>query len=207
LIYNSGTFRTTFLSIIKVTTVFSFLGSLWVNAWPQVVVPDGSFFDAMRSKCSVNEVNLSYQLLTVAPIVAAISAVPPVVVHLFTHPYVATINLHLPRRARVSLSSLSEFSKELRPTTKLSITTVRPWGSAKVWELTVGDLEKVKPRLGRIENYVTKYGKQAFVGLGQRFYVGDVEKAEKNARVPGIWKQISKVIESGTVRKEETKKL
>jgi hypothetical protein len=71
----------------------------------------------------------------------------------------------------------------------------------------VGDLEEVKPRLGRIENYVTKYGKEAFVGFGQRFYVGDVERGEKNARIPGIWKLVSKVIESTTLRKNQTDQL
>jgi hypothetical protein len=71
----------------------------------------------------------------------------------------------------------------------------------------VGDLEKVEPRVGRIENYVTKHGKEAFIGLGHRFYVGDVVKGEKNARVPGIWKQVSKVIENGPAHRKEADEL
>jgi hypothetical protein len=117
---------------------------------------------------------------------------------MFTHPYVATIALHLPRRARVSLPALKAFTRELQSNTKLSITTVRPWGTSKTWQRAVGDLEHVKPRIARLENYVTKRGKNGVFGIGERFFVGDLKNGEKNARVTGVWKEVTKFIERET---------
>jgi hypothetical protein len=58
-----------------------------------------------------------------------------------------------------------------------------------------------------LENYTTVAGRRKFLGIGERFYVGDVVKGEKLARYPGIWTKVAERIKQQTENELKVKKL
>jgi len=140
---------------------------------------------------------------TIAITVTIISAMPPIIVHILTHPYVATITLLLPRAARVSTSALRTFATRPPVDTVLIMQTITQWGLWRNNTVRLASLREVSPaRFLHLENYQTLLAQKRMIGTGQKFYVGDAEKGQKLARVPGIWSLLAKVIkENGRIER------
>jgi hypothetical protein len=127
-----------------------------------------------------------------------LSTLPPIVTHIFTHPYVATITLILPRSARSSATALQRFVARPSPDTVLHIQTIKPWGTWKNNVVPLLSLREAKHRWTRLENFTTIHGRQSIIGTGQKFYVGDFGKGQTRSRVPGIWSLLARLIKRNT---------
>jgi hypothetical protein len=112
---------------------------------------------------------------------------------LFTHPYVATISIILPARARKSKKALDLFIARIDPETKLIFQRIRPWGTWAKSTVSIGDLHTVKSRFAHLENFATTKGSKSVFGFGQKFFVGSKE-VEKQVRAPGIWRKVEHYI-------------
>jgi hypothetical protein len=143
---------------------------------------------------------LTFQCCPLAQFDAAaiLSALPPIITHIFTHPYVATITLILPRSARSSATALQRFVSRPAPDTVLHIQTIKPWGTWRNNVLPLLSLREAKPRWTRLENFTTIRGKQSMIGTGQKFYVGDSGKGQTRSRMPGVWTSLARFIKRNT---------
>ena len=72
---------------------------------------------------------------------------------------------------------------------------IRPWGTWTKSTVQISDIHKIKPRFARIENFVTTKGSKSLFGFGQKFFVGE-KQAEKQVRLPGVWRKLEDYISS-----------
>ncbi|KAI9163148.1 hypothetical protein HJFPF1_04747 [Paramyrothecium foliicola] len=119
IIYHAGTGRTTFLAMIKVTTLF--LGAFFGF----IIVP--GYIKAEKSPLEIAGV-------------AVAGLVPFLFVTFTTSPFVTHIHIHLPPAARASRTILERFVRAMPPTTALSLTTMSAIGKPRYSILRAVDL-------------------------------------------------------------------
>jgi hypothetical protein len=127
----------------------------------------------------------------------SIALVPPIVVHLLLHPYVASISMFLPKSARTSKKAFDSFIKTFNPNEqKLFITRLTFVGfpSRRGAINTVDNLFPLEKRWGRLANYQNVVGLNHLIGIGQKFYIGNLPKAENLSRYPGVWTRLANFI-------------
>lgn len=122
-----------------------------------------------------------------------------------TAPYVAQINVKLPKQARVNVDALKKWLEYTTPTKmEIDLTTVRLNGLQKTTSTTLGELRPLQKKLGRIANIgrdtemmVAK--RSWYAGLTHwlreprtQFYVGD--HGIRRSRAPGAWNILMKRI-------------
>ncbi|KAF4980708.1 hypothetical protein FZEAL_3376 [Fusarium zealandicum] len=132
IIYHAGTGRTTFLAMVKITTLF--LGAFFCC----IVVP--SYIKAEMPWWEIARVALS-------------GLVPIFFVAFISSSFVTHIYLHLPPYARTSGTILTRFIRTLPPSTRLTMTTMSAIAKPRYSSLQAGDLFPVHRRLGLV-NYV-----------------------------------------------------
>ncbi|KAM0563002.1 hypothetical protein ACHAPJ_001845 [Fusarium lateritium] len=186
IIYHAGTGRTTFMAMLKITTLF--MGAFFCF----IVAP--SYIKAGKPEWSTASVVLC-------------GIVPILFVAYTTSPFVTHIHIHLPPYARTSRAILERFVKTLPPTTPLTLTTMSAISKPRYSSLQAGDLSPVRRRFGLI-NYVrdtkeenAKRSWYMFRAVG-KFYVQDkrplprVRYQKKKDKVDGwIWDVIKERID------------
>lgn len=113
-----------------------------------------------------------------------------------TSPYVATVRIELPPRARASKQALWEFAANLPPETALEFTTVGPIGLQKRITTSLAKLSPRQPSImgiGNLQRVVEEdhQNRSAFEvykrwAQGDILYVGGDEGSVKS-NAPGIW--------------------
>jgi hypothetical protein len=192
LIFDAGVGRTFLVASVRVTTLLACLGSLYAVVLPKALkVQDLKDGLAVAKGTSPEGSNCLSRLSSPA---AVLSTIPPFVTHIFTHSYVATITLILPRSARSSATALQRFVSRPAPDTVLHIQTVKPWGTWQNNVVSLLSLREAKHRWTRLENFTTIHGRRSIIGTGQKFYVGDAEKGQTRSRMPGVWTSLARLI-------------
>ena len=131
LIYHAGTGRTTFLAMLKLTSLIvgSFFGLL--------VVPSYIKADKPRREIAA----------------ACVCGVLPILFIAYTTaPFVTHMHVHLPDAARSSTTVLQRFVASMPPSTPLTVTTMSAIGKPRYSSVTVGELKPARGRLG-VANY------------------------------------------------------
>ncbi|KAM5355189.1 hypothetical protein ACJ41O_001835 [Fusarium nematophilum] len=191
IIYHAGTGRTTFLAMVKITTLF--LGAFFCF----IVAP--SYIKAEKPEWETASVVLC-------------GIIPIFFVAYTTSPFVTHIHVHLPPYARTSRAILERFVRTLPPSTPLTLTTMSAISKPRYSSLQAGDLEPARRRLGLV-NYVrdtaeenTKRRWYMFRAVG-RFYVQDkrprvrVRYEKKKDKVDGwIWDAIKERIDKRALK-------
>lgn len=190
IIYHAGTGRTTFLAMIKITTLF-------VGAFFCLIVAPG-YIKAEKSELEIAGVILC-------------GIVPILFVTYITSPFVTHIHIHLPPYARTSRTILDRFVKTLPPSTPLTMTTMSAISKPRYSSLPAGDLAPTRRRMGLI-NYLRDTTKEnanrkwyMFRAVG-KFYVqpkGTPRKVryekKKKDKVDGwIWDTIKERLDKKT---------
>ncbi|KAF7559316.1 hypothetical protein G7046_g4837 [Stylonectria norvegica] len=132
IIYHAGTGRTTFLAMIKITTLF--MGAFFCF----LVVP--GYYKAEKAEWE-----------TVG--VALCGIVPILFVAYTTSSFVTHIHIHLPAHARLSRAILERFVHALPASTPLTLTTMSFIAKPRYSNLQAGDLVSARRRFGLV-NYV-----------------------------------------------------
>ncbi|KAH7179349.1 uncharacterized protein B0J16DRAFT_346690 [Fusarium flagelliforme] len=191
IIYHGGTGRTTFMAMLKITTLF--LGAFFCG----IVAP--SYVKAEKP-----------EWVTASIILCGI--VPIFFVGYITSPFVTHIYIRLPPYARTSRPILERFVKTLPPTTPLTLATMSAISKPRYSSVQAGDLSPVRRRFGLV-NYVrdtTEENAQRkwymFRAVG-KFYVQDakpttrVRYQKKKDKVDGwIWDSIKERIDSRALK-------
>ncbi|KAF4463352.1 hypothetical protein FALBO_9839 [Fusarium albosuccineum] len=186
IIYHAGTGRTTFLAMVKITTLF--LGAFFCF----IVTP--SYFQAGKPEWETAGVALC-------------GIIPILFVAYTTSPFVTHIHVHLPPYARTSRAILERFVRAMPPSTPLTLTTMSAISKPRYSSLQAGDLSPARRRLGLI-NYVRDTTEEnakrrwyMFRAVG-KFYVQDkrpqrkVRYEKKKDKVDGwIWDAIKERID------------
>ncbi|CAM1504665.1 Fc.00g022560.m01.CDS01 [Cosmosporella sp. VM-42] len=131
-IYHAGTGRTTFLAMVKVTTLF--LGAFFCC----IMAP--SYYKSEKPKWEIASV-------------AICGVIPIFFVAYITAPFVTHIHIHLPPYARTSRPILERFVRTLPASTDLTLTTMSFIAKPRYSNLKAGDLIPARKRFGII-NYV-----------------------------------------------------
>ncbi|OAA62265.1 hypothetical protein ISF_05274 [Cordyceps fumosorosea ARSEF 2679] len=141
LIYHAGTGRTTFLAMLKVTTLFVGVFFLCV-AVPGYVQADKPIEETVKSKPPPpSNPTLRKPQNSPAPSVALCGVVPLLFVTYTTAPFVTHVHVHLPSAARSSHAALERFvASGPPPGTRLTATTVSVIGKPRYSALRAGDL-------------------------------------------------------------------
>ncbi|KAH7313528.1 hypothetical protein B0I35DRAFT_480206 [Stachybotrys elegans] len=132
LIYHAGTGRTTFLAMVKVTTLFL-----------------GAFFIFMVVPAYAKDERPAWEIAGIA----AAGFVPALFVTYTTAPFVTHILVHLPPSARISRVHLERFVRNMPSTTQLTVTTMSAISKPRYSTMMAGDLVPVARRFGLV-NYV-----------------------------------------------------
>ncbi|KPM45966.1 hypothetical protein AK830_g670 [Neonectria ditissima] len=132
IIYHAGTGRTTFLAMVKVTTLFL-----------------GAFFCFVVAPGYVKAEKPVWETAGIA----LCGIIPIFFVAAVTSPFVTHIHIHLPAYARTSQPILERFVRTLPPTTQLTLTTMSAIAKPRYSSLQAGDLAPVRRRFGLV-NYV-----------------------------------------------------
>lgn len=137
-----------------------------------------------------------------------VSAFPWLYTRWTTSPYVATVRIELPPKARTSKQALWEFAANLPPETTLEFTTVGRIGLQRRITTSIVKLSPRKPSIaigiGNIEraaeadygSAVERYKRWA---QGSTLYVGGDEGSVKS-NAPGIWHAVMDHIIQGPAR-------
>ncbi|KAM3440584.1 hypothetical protein MY4824_002032 [Beauveria thailandica] len=129
LIYHAGTGRTTFLAMLKVTTLF--IGAFFCFvAVPSYISADKPVSETVK--------------------IALCGVIPFFFVTYTTAPFVTHIHIHLPVSARTSRAALERFVRAaLPPSARLTATTMSAIGKPRYSTLCAGDLRPVTGRRRR----------------------------------------------------------
>ncbi|KAM3540523.1 hypothetical protein ARSEF1564_006553 [Beauveria bassiana] len=146
LIYHAGTGRTTFLAMLKVTTLF--IGAFFCFvAVPSYISADKPVSETVK--------------------IALCGVIPFFFVTYTTAPFVTHLYIHLPVSARTSRAALERFVRAaLPPSARLTATTMSAIGKPRYSTLCAGDLRPVKRRFGLV-NYARDAGAE---NRGRRWY-------------------------------------
>lgn len=164
LIYHSGTGRTTFLAMIKVTSLFI-----------------GAFFTFVAVPSAVKNEKPPQEIAQAA----LCGIIPLLFITYTTSPFVTHAHIHLPTAARISRPALERFVGNIPPTTQLTLTTMSFVSKPRYSSVRAGDLFPVRRRFGLI-NYArdTQTENEA-----RKWYMYRAVKGfhiqEKSAVVPG----------------------
>lgn len=131
LIYHSGTGRTTFLAMIKITSLFI-----------------GAFFAFIAIPSAVK----SDQPPEAIAKAALCGIIPIAFITYTTSPFVTHAHIHLPSAARASRAALERFVQNIPPSTQLTLTTMSFISKPRYSSVKAGDLFPVSRRFGII-NY------------------------------------------------------
>ncbi|KAK4170329.1 hypothetical protein QBC43DRAFT_328979 [Cladorrhinum sp. PSN259] len=131
IIYHAGTGKTSFLAVLKLTTIFVF----------------GFFCLIMTPTYLAAGKDYSY-----AGLVFACGTIPLLYVAWATSPYVAAIHMHLPPFARWSPAILQRFIRTAPPNTKIDVSTMSLIGKPRMSSMTISDLKPCNKRFGMV-NY------------------------------------------------------
>ncbi|KAH8734540.1 hypothetical protein BGZ61DRAFT_125690 [Ilyonectria robusta] len=129
IIYHAGTGRTTFLAMVKVTTLF-------IGCFFCFVVAPGY----IKAEKPVWE-TAGIALCGIIPILFVASV---------TSPFVTHIHIHLPAYARASQPILERFVRTLPPNTQLTLTTMSFIAKPRYSSLQAGDLAPTRRRFGLV---------------------------------------------------------
>ncbi|KAI0144495.1 hypothetical protein GGR57DRAFT_332678 [Xylariaceae sp. FL1272] len=170
-VYHAGTGRTTFLAVLKLSTVFIFV-----------------FFGFVVTPAYYEKEGLS---VTVAR-TAFCAVVPLAFVAWTTSPFVTFIHMRLPPYARASEEALRRYIKSLPPQTELDITIMSLIAKPRMSTVQLGDLRAANKRIGNVnmvrdttaENARRKWYMYPAVG---KFYTQDLSGL---AKLPWIWPSI-----------------
>ncbi|KAF5020925.1 hypothetical protein F66182_7077 [Fusarium sp. NRRL 66182] len=191
IIYHAGTGRTTFMAMLKITTLF--MGAFFCF----IVAP--SYIKAGKP-----------ELETASIVLCGI--IPIFFVAYTTSPFVTHIHMHIPPYARASRAILERFIKTLPPTTPLTLTTMSAISKPRYSHVQAGDLRPVRRRFGLI-NHVRDTNEEnakrrwyMFRAVG-KFYVQDkrpqakVRYQNKTDKVDGwIWDAVKERIDKRAQR-------
>lgn len=138
LIFHAGTTRTTFIALLKVTTLLVAAFFCGIVA-PTYVRSDKPLSDTTR--------------------VVLCGLAPPLFVAFVTKPFVTHVHVHLPAQARASRTHLDRFvtGGGLSPSTNVSLTTMSLIATPRVTTMPAGHLVPASRRLG-VVNYVRSDG-------------------------------------------------
>ncbi|KND90939.1 hypothetical protein TOPH_04361 [Tolypocladium ophioglossoides CBS 100239] len=131
IIYHAGTGRTTFLAMLKLTSIF--IGAFFTF----VVVPGYVKSDKPWPETAG---------------VVLCGVLPLAFVAYTTAPFVTHIHIHLPASARASRPALERFVAALPPSAQLTLTTMSLIAKPRYSSLRAGDLAPARRRLG-VVNY------------------------------------------------------
>lgn len=208
LIWNAGVFRNAFIGITNIAPLV-FMGWGFVYWAPRyVMLPelDGWYALPGMSSSVPQTPRFSQADLSIALIV---SAFPWLFTRWCTSPYVATVRIHLPIKARTSKEALNEFAANLPPETTLEFTTVGPLGLQNRVTTSLAKLSPLESRtgIGNIQRAVEQgpeykglYARYRRFMLGTKFYVGGDEGSRKS-NAPGIWYAVMEHIQRGPPRR------
>ncbi|KAF7536928.1 hypothetical protein G7Z17_g12959 [Cylindrodendrum hubeiense] len=129
IIYHAGTGRTTFLAMVKVTTLFI-----------------GAFFCFLVAP---GYIKAEKPVVETAGI-ALCGIVPILFVAAVTSPFVTHIHIHLPAYARTSKPILERYVRTLPPSTQLTLTTMSFISKPRYSSLQAGDLSPTRRRFGLV---------------------------------------------------------
>lgn len=138
LIFHAGTARTTFLALIKVTSLL--LGAFFIGiVTPTYVRSDKPLSDTAQ--------------------VIFCGLMPPLFVAFITAPFVTHAHVYLPAQARGSRAHLERFIRSggISPSTSISLTTMSFIAKPRTTTIHAGDLVPAHRRFG-IVNYVRRDG-------------------------------------------------
>ncbi|KAI5467603.1 hypothetical protein BGZ63DRAFT_31620 [Mariannaea sp. PMI_226] len=163
IIYHAGTGRTTFLAMVKITTLFM-----------------GAFFCFVVAPGYIKAEKPVWETAGVA----LCGIIPILFVAFVTSPFVTHIHIHLPSYARASRAILERYIKTLPPTTQLTFTTMSFISKPRYSSLQAGDLAPAHRRFGLV-NFVrdttaenAKRSWYMFRAVG-KFYVQDKGPVQK----------------------------
>ncbi|KAJ6784246.1 hypothetical protein PWT90_09573 [Aphanocladium album] len=186
LIYHAGTGRTTFLAMLKVTTLF--IGAFFCCvAIPSYIKADKPVEETAK--------------------IALCGVVPFLFVTYTTSPFVTHMHIHLPAAARTSRAVLERFVRAgMPPSTPVTVTTMSAIGKPRYSTMQAGDFVPARQRFGLVnytrntaaENASRKWYELRAVS---RFHVPDAgvkvskaKKGERNLVEPWIWDVIKEKV-------------
>lgn len=218
LIYHAGTGRTTFLAMLKVTTLFigAFFCCVAVPSYIQADKPieetaKSTFFLLFLSLSPLLSLppstSVSLDSQSVSSSVALCGVVPFLFVTYTTAPFVTHMHMHLPPAARASRAALERFvgTAALGPSTPVTVTTMSVIGKPRYSTLQAGDFVPARRR-GGLVNYTRDAARENAsrrwyeLRAVSSFHVPDVAKASKvkrgnrNLVEPWVWDAVKEKI-------------
>ncbi|KAM3515435.1 hypothetical protein MY11210_000997 [Beauveria gryllotalpidicola] len=149
LIYHAGTGRTTFLAMLKVTTLF--IGAFFCFvAVPSYIAADKPVSETVK--------------------IALCGIIPFFFVAYTTSPFVTHLHIHLPVSARTSRAALERFVVGAAPSARLTATTMSAIGKPRYSTLRAGDLRPVRRRRRRRLGLVNYARDAEAENRGRRWY-------------------------------------
>ncbi|KAF2140941.1 uncharacterized protein K452DRAFT_359363 [Aplosporella prunicola CBS 121167] len=132
LIYNAGAGRTAYIGFFKLVTIFIFAGGC-------LIVAPAVYYDPNSAPWKM-------------PAVLLASTIPMLAISTTTAPFVNSIFLYLPPKARTSQEALLRYARALPPTTRLDLATVSFRGSAKTSGCQLRELRSMPGKRWGIAN-------------------------------------------------------
>lgn len=229
IIYHAGTGRTTFLAMVKITTLFigAFFCFIVAPGYikadkPELETAAGMFHSLISQPPSTYSPHLDISSHLILPsqtcnisnrkTVILCGIVPILFVAYTTTPFVTHIHIHLPPYARSSRAILERFVKTLPPSTPLTMTTMSAISKPRYSSLQAGDLVPSRRRFGLV-NYIRDTTQEnakrkwyMFNAVG-KFYVQPkgpqrkVRYEKKKDKVDGwIWDTIKERLDKKTAK-------
>ncbi|CAG9988380.1 unnamed protein product [Clonostachys byssicola] len=150
LIFHAGTARTTFIALLKVTSLF--IGAFFCG----IVVP--TYIKSEKPVWDTAQVLLC-------------GIVPPIFVAFTTASFVTHVHVNLPSQARASKTVLERFIRsEMPPSTKVTLTTMSFIAKPRQSTMAAGDLLPAKRRFGLI-NYIRRPDSAAQENANRKWYM------------------------------------
>ncbi|TID13481.1 hypothetical protein E6O75_ATG11397 [Venturia nashicola] len=141
-----------------------------------------------------------------------VSSIPWLYTRWTTSPYVATVRIELPPRARTSKQALWAFAAKLPPETTLELTTVGPIGLQKRIITSLAELSAREPSIGfgigniqraaKNGQKMTAFEKYKRWKQGSTLYVGG-DEGSVNSNAPGIWHAVMDHIIEKSIRQRK----
>ncbi|KAH7156557.1 hypothetical protein EDB81DRAFT_757004 [Dactylonectria macrodidyma] len=192
IIYHAGTGRTTFLAMVKVTTLFM-----------------GAFFCLVIAPAYIKDEKPALETAGIA----LCGIIPFIVVTYITAPFVTHMYLHLPAHARASQSTLELFLRSMPLSTQLTFTTMSSIAKPRYSSLLAGELTPTSRRFGLVNlvrNTDADNAKRSwymFRAVG-KFYVQEkgpvrkvrYEKKKKDQVDAWIWDAIKENLDKRALR-------
>ncbi|KAI9729567.1 MAG: hypothetical protein M1834_006763 [Cirrosporium novae-zelandiae] len=179
LVYHGKVGKTVFIGVLKMGTMFFFIGTCVVIAPALSKDPDMPWW--------------------ATPLAVLLGTVPMLAVGYATAPFVTFAHLHLPPHVRRSWERIVIYSKRLPPDAKLTISTMRFSTFSRTTQINVSDLRPMKAwyTAANICNPRTSFGLQSKApwllgGPVHQFYIGPQEKKVLRDE---IWRNIMKKIQ------------